>query len=119
MAEWWGVNSEVKRQDFCLVGTLSTAGFDEANCYFGEAHMARHWGWPLGSSQQETDNFSPATFKELNPANNLGKGLEAGLFPTEPSDEITGNTLIATLWDTEAEDPAKLLAGFWPTDIMK
>ena len=81
--------------------------------------MARRWGWPLGSSQQETDNFSPATFKELNPANNLGKGLEAGLFPTEPSDEITGNTLIATLWDTEAEDPAKLLAGFWPTDIMK
>lgn len=50
----------------------------------------------------------------LNPANNRMNELRSISFPGQPSDETTAwaDIFIATWWDAETEDPAKLWPGF-------
>lgn len=69
---------------------------------------ARHRGWLLANSQQETEAFDPIAHKDLNAANNH-MSLKADATPVEPPHEITNlvdTLLVVALWDLEAEDPA-------------
>ena len=80
--------------------------FHETIDHFGEPHMARNRGWPLGAksdpSWQPARNWSLLSYdcKELNSANNLSE-LENRSFPRRASNETVAlvNTFISTLWD--------------------
>ena len=60
--------------------------------------MVRISGLPLSNSQHNTETLSPATFKELAPANNHMR-VDGNTSPVKPSDESPAlvNTLILVL----------------------
>ena len=106
---WLHVDDHVKNEVEMINlwgNSHSLAGFHETADHFGEPHMARNRGWPLGAksdpSWQPARNWSLLSYdcKELNSANNLSE-LENRSFPRQASDKTVAlvNTFISTLWD--------------------
>lgn len=58
----------------------SFAGFDEADCHLGEAHVGRHWGWFSLHSHWETESLSPKSLKWLEPVENYLSEFGNGSF---------------------------------------
>ena len=86
----------------------------------GEGPVTRDWGLPLADNQQESWDHPLTACKELDSANNH-VSIEVDLFPIWVSDETTAlaNTLMAALWDLEAEDPNKLCLNSWPIETVR
>lgn len=112
---WWDTTSIIKllsiyiRLWLVFLADHSLAGFGEASCHAGEAHVDE-----LRLSVQQLA-------KELNPAINY-MSLEMDPSPAEPSDEtlVLANILIASFTkEPEAEDSTKLCLNFWPTETMR
>lgn len=71
----------------------------------GEGHVAGNRGQPLAYSQQETEALSPATHKDLNPANNHVKS-KVDASPVELS-------VRPTLWLQPCRELSQATLGLW------
>lgn len=101
--KWWGVTFVIRLQETVGFILLTDMLYHPLSCGLWwqsveEASVVRISGLPFSNSQRNTETLSPATCKELIPANNH-MSMDGNTSPVKPSDEspALANTLIVVL----------------------
>lgn len=116
----WGVSPSIIH--FCLVSQLPIAFlvcvyFYEVTCHVGEAHLARHWRWPVTLSNEEKKLSFQKSLRNWimpQPLNELGS-----ISPVETLDETASKSRWADTLILAVRQKIQVCLDSWPTDTMR